>query len=258
MRPFQSSSFLLSAALFACAATAVSHGQDAPAASAAATPFLQTFDSMDDVNAAWTLSSWTGGNRTHSPANVSVKDGVLDLTLSGSAPGVKPVCAEIVSRRNDFLYGTYRASIKMTNKPGAVVGWFTYLGNPLNEIDVEFLTNDPLLAHFTLHHIRTGVDHATKPLPFDPSAAFHEYRFDWYQGRVEYFVDGEPYATLTKEVPDRPSRLLLNHWSGNIPTWGGPAPSEDLHMYVDWVYFSPDYKAPVSLPSSAPGRRGRP
>ena len=31
----------------------------------------------------------------------------------------------------------------MSSVPGAVVGWFTYLGNPLNEIDVEFLTRDP-------------------------------------------------------------------------------------------------------------------
>jgi len=166
--------------------------------------------------------------------------------LSASVPGTKPVCAEIASRRNDFFYGTYRASIKMSSVPGAVVGWFTYLGKPLNEIDVEFLTRDPRKAHFTLHHIRTGVDHATPNMPFDPSAAFHEYRFDWYTNRVEYYVDGKQYATLTNQVPDRPSRILLNHWSSNIPTWGGKAPTEDAVMLVDWVYFSSEYKAPPS------------
>ena len=209
--------------------------------------FVQTFDSMKDVEASWTMSSWTGANRTHSPANVNVKDGILELTLSGSTPGTKPVCAEVVSRKSDFFYGTYRASIKMTNKPGAVVGWFTYRGNPLNEIDVEFLTRDPLLAHFTLHHIQTGVDHGNKTLSFDPSAAFHEYRFDWYQDRVEYYVDNEPAAILKNKVPDQPSRLLLNHWSGNIPTFGGPAPTEDVTMLVDWVYYSSDYRAPKGL-----------
>ena len=232
---------LVSVLLVSCGSAPSTPSQVPPAQSA---EFLQTFDSMQDVEAAWTTSSWTGANRTHSPANVTVKDGILELTLSGSAPGTKPVCAEIVSKRNDFLYGTYRASIKMTSKPGAVVGWFTYLGNPLNEIDVEFLTRDPLTAHFTLHHIRTGVDHATKTLPFDPSAAFHEYRFDWYRDRVEYYVDNQPYATLTNEVPDRPSRLLLNHWSGNIETWGGAAPTEDVLMQVDWAYYSSDYRPP--------------
>jgi beta-glucanase (GH16 family) len=175
---------------------------------------------------------------------VSITDGVLNLKLSASVAGEKPVCAEIVSRRNDFLYGTYRASIRTTSVPGAVAGWFTYLGNPLNEIDVELLSRDPRTARFTLHHIKTGVDHGRKELAFDPGVAFHEYRFDWYADRVVYFVDSELVATLTKDVPDRPSRLLLNHWSGNIPTFGGAAPTEDAIMQVDWVYFSPDYRDP--------------
>ena len=235
--------------LMACGSTPVtpvSPGQDAVSSRV---EFLETFDSMQQVDASWTLSSWTGANRTHSPANVTVKNGVLELKLSGSTPGTLPVCAEIVSRKNDFFYGTYRASIKMTNAPGAVVGWFTYLGNPLNEIDVEFLTRDPNLAHFTLHHIQTSVDHASKTVPFDPSTAFHEYRFDWYKDRVDYYIDGQPYATLTNKVPDQPSRLLLNHWSGNIPTWGGAAPTEDVVMQVDWAYYASDYRAPTGLTS---------
>jgi beta-glucanase (GH16 family) len=183
-------------------------------------------------------------NPPHSPANVTVKDGVLALKLSVSGPGTIPVCAEVASRRKDFFYGTYRASIKMSSVPGAVVGWFTYLGNPLNEIDVEFLTRDPKKAHFTLHQIRTDVDHATADMPFDPSAAFHEYRFDWYTNRVDYYVDGRKYATLTNQVPDRPSRIMLNHWSSNLPMWGGKAPTEDAVMLVDWVYFSSEYKVP--------------
>ena len=207
--------------------------------------FLQTFDSAQELDpAAWTASGWKNSTRAHSPANVTVKDGVLALKLSVSGPGTIPVCAEVASRRKDFFYGTYRASIKMSSVPGAVVGWFTYLGNPLNEIDVEFLTRDPKKAHFTLHQIRTDVDHATADMPFDPSAAFHEYRFDWYTNRVDYYVDGRKYATLTNQVPDRPSRIMLNHWSSNLPMWGGKAPTEDAVMLVDWVYFSSEYKVP--------------
>ena len=214
---------------------------------ASAEEFLQSFNTMAEVDAAFTKSSWAGDSRTHSPSNVAVNGGILELKLSGSAPGTLPVCAEIVSKKNTFFYGTYRASIKMTNQPGAVVGWFTYKGSPLNEIDVEFLTRTPKTAYFTLHHIQTGVDHATKLLAFDPSAAFHEYRFDWYAGRVEYFIDNQPMATLTKQVPDQPSALLLNHWSGNIAGWGGAAPAQDVFMYVDWAYYNSEYRAPVAL-----------
>jgi beta-glucanase (GH16 family) len=232
---------MLLVALAACAAAPMQPTQTPDAAPA---EFAQTFDSAADLDAAWTKSSWANANRAHSPDNVKVNNGILELTASATAPDAKPMCAEVASRRTDFFHGTYRASIKMSPVPGAVVGWFTYLGNPLNEIDVEFLTRDPRKAHFTLHHIRTGVDHATPDVPFDPSEAFHEYRFDWYADRVEYYVDGKQYATLTNEVPDAPSRLMLNHWSGNIPTWGGPAPTEDAEKLVDWVYYSPDYRAP--------------
>src|SRR5262245_10953879 len=90
--------------------------------------FRQTFDSLQDVESAFTLSSWTNSSRTHSRDNVTVKDGVLQLKLSASPRGTLPVCAEIVSRRNDFFYGTYRAAVRMTKVPGAVAGWFTYLG----------------------------------------------------------------------------------------------------------------------------------
>jgi beta-glucanase (GH16 family) len=64
-------------------------------------------------------------------------------------------------------------------------------------------------------------------------------------GRVEYYIDGQPSAVLRKDIPDRRSRLLLNHWSGHIPTFGGPAPAEDADMQVNWVYYSPDYKEPT-------------
>ena len=198
---------------------------------------------MDDLLAFWNRSSWTNDNRTHSPDNVWIEDSVLVLKLSGSQPGELPVCAEITSKRSDFHYGSYSASIKTTDKAGAVVGWFVYLGSPLNEIDIEFLTQDITHVHFTLHHIDVGVDYDKVPIDFDPSTGFHEYRFDWYADRVEYFIDGEHLSTLTNRVPDLPCKIMLNHWSGNIPGWGGPAPQEDVFMYVDWMRYSTDVAA---------------
>jgi hypothetical protein len=210
--------------------------------------FFEGFDTLEKMKQNWGISTWGGDNRVHSAENVRVADGILDLELSGSQPGQKPVCAEIVSKRSDFHYGTYRSSIKVTNKPGAVVGFFIYLGNPLNEIDIEFLTVDPRTAYFTLHHNTANVDHTTRPLAFDPSAAFHEYRFDWYRDSVVFFIDAKRQAVLKKQVPLHKSLFMLNHWSGNIAGWGGPAPREDVHMLVDWAYYSSDYTGP-NLPS---------
>jgi beta-glucanase (GH16 family) len=222
------------------------------AASLAALPIRaetlrQDFNSMADLGAFWNVSTWGGDNRTHSASNVTVADGILNLKLSGSEPGQKPVCAEITSKRSDFRNGSYKASIKTSKTAGGVVGWFVYLGNPLNEIDVEMLTKDNRDLHFTLHHIQTGVDYKVVKMAFDPSEGFHEYRFDWYAGKVEYFVDGKLTVTLTKQVPDMASKIMLNHWSGNIDGWGGPAPTKDMFMYVDWMEYSSEYPKPVTL-----------
>lgn len=205
----------------------------------------QNFNSMAELNTFWDLSAWTNENRTHSPSNVSIKDSVLVLKLSGSQAGQKPVCAEITSKRSNFKYGSYRASIKTTNIAGAVVGWFVYRGSPLNEIDIEFLTRDISQVYFTLHHITTNVDHQVKKIAFDPSTAFHEYRFDWYPNRVDYYIDSKYITSLTKSVPDSFATIMLNHWSGNITGWGGDAPTQDVYMYVDYMEYRSELEVPV-------------
>lgn len=192
----------------------------------------------------WEISSWENDNRKFSTENVSVDNGVLVLKLSASPLGVKPVCGEIYSKRNNFLYGSYRASMKISNSPGGVVGWFVYKDEPdLHEVDIEFLTRKTDEIHFTLHHITTSVEYQKKPISFDPSADFHEYRYDWYPEKVEFYIDSLLQATLTKQVPDAACMIMLNHWSGNIANWGGPAPTQDIYMYVDYMHYYSDLTA---------------
>jgi beta-glucanase (GH16 family) len=208
----------------------------------------QDFNSLEELKAFWDISTWANENRSHSAQNVSVAGGILTLKLSAAPPGTKPVCAEIASKRSDLRYGSYRASIRTSRVPGGVVGWFVYRDSPLNEIDVEMLTKDKNDLHFTLHHIQTDVDYKLVKLDFDPAADFHEYRFDWHPGSVDYFVDGKPAGSLAKQVPDQAAAMMLNHWSGNIADWGGPAPLEDMYMDVDWVAYSSDFPSTVVLP----------
>lgn len=207
----------------------------------------QDFNSLEELKAFWDISTWGDETRVHSAQNVSVAGGILTLKLSASPPGTKPVCAEIASKRSDFRYGSYRASIRTSHVPGGVVGWFVYRDSPLNEVDVEMLTKDNRDLHFTLHHIQTDVDYKLVKLDFDPAADFHEYRFDWHPGSVDYFVDGKPAGSLTKQVPDQDAAMMLNHWSGNIADWGGPAPTQDMYMDVDWVAYSSDFPAAIAL-----------
>lgn len=78
-------------------------------------------------------------------------------------------------------------------------------------------------------------------LPFDPSDAFHEYRFDWFQDHVDFYADGVLLKTMSGDgVPSDPGHLTLSQWSNGDPTWSGGPPETDAVMTVNYVkgYFN--------------------
>jgi beta-glucanase (GH16 family) len=214
---------------------------------------IQDFASKKDFDAFWNISTWSDADQQYAAANVKLDtvNGWVQLKLNASPPGTKPVCGEITSKRANFLYGSYRASIKFDSTPGAVVGWFVYKDVPdLHEIDVEFLTVDIKHIHFTLHHIQTDVDYRKDAIGFDPTAAFHEYRFDWYANKVVYYIDGMKFDSLNVKVPDAACTIMCNLWSANIDGWGGAAPTKDTYMYIDYVRYYSDYnETSLALPA---------
>jgi hypothetical protein len=70
--------------------------------------------------------------------------------------------------------------------------------------------------------------------------AFHEFRFDWYANRVEYYVDGVMVQVNRSFVPDIPGRWTIGLWFPSEPdrrrpwlvnpdeAWAGPV--------ADWKY----------------------
>jgi hypothetical protein len=74
-------------------------------------------------------------------------------------------------------------------------------------------------------------------LPFDPSAAFHEYRFDFLPDRVVFYADGAPLATMRDRaaLPTAPGHLLVSHWSNGNARWSRGPPSADATTTVRYV-----------------------
>lgn len=81
-------------------------------------------------------------------------------------------------------------------------------------------------------------------LPFQPSAGYHEYRFDWTPERIVFFADGnllqEFENTFDGDAPDAPGALMLNHWSTGNPGWSGGPPAQDAVLTLSYVkaYFN--------------------
>lgn len=81
----------------------------------------------------------------------------------------------------------------------------------------------------------------TVNLNFDPTVAFHEYRFDYLPGKVCFYADSELLAEMEgPAIPDSPGHIILQHWSNGNAKWSGGPPEEDATMIVSYVkaYFN--------------------
>lgn len=191
----------------------------------------------------------------------SVAGNGLEITLRGAGALVEGMVSggEINTARRDLLYGSYRSSMKITGVNGTVSAFFFYY-NDTQEIDMEFLSrelpsgdndNETYPVNLVLQSAAAAVvasaaqtpAFATVNLPFDPRAAFHEYRFDFQPGRVVFSADGTVLAEMEgPAVPSHPAHLAINHWSNGNPLWsGGPPPAgQDAVLEVRYVkvYFN--------------------
>ncbi|KXX74996.1 Beta-glucanase [Madurella mycetomatis] len=168
--------------------------------------------------------------------------------------GMVPV-AEIDTQRLDLFWGTFRASMKMTDVPGTCAAFFWYF-NDTQEIDMEFLSKDFNAANKSYpvnlvlqsrEAAMAGYDAALTGnfikayLPFNPTDDFHEYRIDYIPGRVSFYADGMKLAEMDgPAVPSSAGHLILRHWSNGNALWSGGPPTEDATVTVRYVkaYFN--------------------
>ncbi|EXL48797.1 hypothetical protein FOCG_11039 [Fusarium oxysporum f. sp. radicis-lycopersici 26381] len=128
--------------------------------------------------------------------------------------------------------------------------------NDTQEIDIEFLSQEfdhdngiyPInLVVQSKESLEAGYD-ASKTgsfkrvrLDFDPTDAFHEYRFDYLPGQVLFYADGKLLARMKGgDMPSSGGHLILQHWSNGNPLWSGGPPKEDATVTVSFVkaYFN--------------------
>ncbi|CVL01263.1 related to xyloglucan endo-transglycosylase-like protein [Fusarium mangiferae] len=128
--------------------------------------------------------------------------------------------------------------------------------NDTQEIDIEFLSQEfdhdngiyPInLVVQSKKSLEAGYD-ASKTgsfkrvnLDFDPTDAFHEYRFDYLPGQVLFYADGKLLAHMKGgDMPSSGGHLILQHWSNGNPLWSGGPPKEDATVTVSYVkaYFN--------------------
>ncbi|KAL8963915.1 MAG: hypothetical protein Q9183_004850, partial [Haloplaca sp. 2 TL-2023] len=164
-------------------------------------------------------------------------DAGVQIIVKGGTPeegGLIPM-GEITTNRTDVLHGSFRAGMKLTEIDMEFLSaQFNETSHPVNlvlqsEECTESGCNAEDVGAFELH-----------ALPYNPSEGFHEYRFDWFEDRVDFYADGVLLHTMTDGVPSAPGYLMLSQWSNGDPTWSAGPPEEDAVMTVNYVkaYFN--------------------
>lgn len=187
----------------------------------------ENFTSLDGNR--WEEPSKKLGRGSLRSGNVRTESGRLTLKIpAGTRDG-----GEIESRKL-YQYGSYRARIKVADAPSSITGFFLYSPPDFeNEIDVEIYNDHSRRILFTTYSGGEQTNTVTKKLPFDPTADFHEYRFDLTPDTAHFYVDGARLQTFREGLPAEPMKLLINAW---FPTWlPGEKPKGDRYTYVDWV-----------------------
>lgn len=163
--------------------------------------------------------------------NTMIRNGQAVLTASpASLSG-----AEIQST-DMYLHGTYQVRLKTPVSPSSLTGFFLYTEPDFHyEIDIEIINQPRGTIMFTTYAGGKRTNTKTILLGFDPAKAFHEYRFDYYPNKLSFYVDGQLKHTVSSGLPQKPMRLMVNHW---FPDWLPASNTDkDQNVYIDWVKY---------------------
>ncbi|MDB5096289.1 MAG: beta-glucanase [Cyanobacteria bacterium RYN_339] len=150
-------------------------------------------------------------------------DTVLRLDDRGAAG--KPYGGAELQTTKTYASGRLEASIQAVACPGVITSLFTYTGQPHDEIDIEFLGNDPTKVQ--LGYFTNGKHYAVEHLDlgFDASKEMHSYAFEWGPDAIRWYVDGRLVKTATAAdgpLPTHPQQLMANVWpTQGIDGWAG-------------------------------------
>jgi len=192
--------------------------------------FSDDFDSFD--TARWSKGDHMLGRSYLDPTNVGVGGGNLQIQLPA-----RTLEGGEVYTSSPLGYGSYSANIKAPYAPGSITGFFLYKAPDYeSEIDVEIYNDSTRRIILSTYAGGRQTHTETLPLPFDPTTAFHEYRFDYSPGSLTFYADGKSLRTWNDGIPQTSMHLMLNSW---FPRWlDGRRPKKTAYTYVDRIGFA--------------------
>ncbi len=202
-------------------------------ANAAKTGAFQAFNSLDNFltfdTSRWFKTSHSQGRGSLDPNNVDVSNSYLRIKIPANTLNGGEIQSKTL-----YKYGTYRAWMQLPDAPSSITGLFLYLRpDGYNEIDIEIYNDHSGRIMFTTYAGGRTTHFIDTNLGFDPTAGFHEYRFDFYPSGVSFFVDGRYMVSWSTGLTTNSMYLLANTW---FPSWlAGTKPTSTQYALIDWI-----------------------
>ena len=197
------------------------------AAAARSTDFRDDFTTLDTRR--WTEITRPFGHGAVDAANVDVAGGALRVRLpAGRLDGGELRSTSL------YRYGSFKARMKIANAPSSLTAFFLYKQpDYAQELDIELFNDSTRRVMFTTYSGGAMTNTVTTLLPFDATAAFHDYVIDWDARFVRFLVDGVEMQRWSSGVTNSAMYLFVNAW---FPSWlGGERPATDRFTEVDWI-----------------------
>ncbi len=187
-------------------------------------------DCLDYLDARrWILRSdtFTDNLAMFCPSNVELKLGIgAQLCVRSEPLGVRDYSAASICSRDQYLFGKFEATIKASNVPGIITGFFLHRDSPRQEIDIEIAGHRPnqLIANVFYNPGDEGAnfDYGYRGAPsiidlgFDASKTSHRYTIEWSPCEIIWRVDGHlVHRRVIWEptpIPHLPMTLHINSW----------------------------------------------
>ena len=200
---------------------------------------LQDF-SLGHNNLLFMVSRWSNGypfNCKWSNDSVSFSEGVMNVTLFKENETYYG--GEYRSFKR-YGYGFYSVMMQPAKCDGVISSFFTYTGNPWDEIDIEFLGDDTTRVQFNYYTNGVGKHEFYYDLGFDASESMHEYGFSWEPDSITWYVDGKPVCRAVDNIPTTPGQIMCNVWNvhPDFRSWAGLFKGDNLPVTAKYKWFA--------------------
>jgi GR25 family glycosyltransferase involved in LPS biosynthesis len=191
---------------------------------------INTKDDFSIIDAKnWLLreDTFTDNLALFRPQNINLLSAHgVSLTVQKEPLGVRKFSAASLTSRNNYLYGRFETTMKVSNTPGVITGFFLHRDSPRQEIDIEISGHrtDILIVNvfYNPGSENAKFDYGYRGAPsyinlgFDASISYHQYAIEWTPTEISWYVDGRLVHHRVDwnptPIPHLPMSLHANIW----------------------------------------------